>query len=70
MRLGIPPYAFVLPAPLNIADVPATPVRRPAEAAAAPAANKRLRVELVVFSVLLFLNFVKYFVLGVGLGCG
>ena len=69
MRLALPPYALVFPGPSDQTDAPAS-VRRPLELAAIPARNPRLRAELCTFSILLFLNFVKYVVLGGALGCG
>ncbi|MGA2230691.1 MAG: hypothetical protein ABSH22_07310 [Tepidisphaeraceae bacterium] len=48
--------------PERTVEIPAAfPDRRP---------NKRLRIELSIFSVLLFMNVVKYVVLGAALGCG
>ena len=49
----------------QLAPIDLTPTDIPSRAS-----NSRLRVELCIFSALLFMNFVKYFVLGGVLGCG
>jgi hypothetical protein len=78
MRLALPPFALVFSSPSSspkaaVNDRPA--LDQPVDdwsihAAVAPVKNPRLRIELCTFSVLLFLNFVKYIVLGGALGCG
>jgi hypothetical protein len=72
MRLTLDPAAFIHSNLPDVACAPALP--RPVKPTAARkprgASNPRLKAELCIFSILLFLNVVKYVVLGSALGCG